>query len=44
MQNFTSDSDINWDCPIEEIDEQLFRKYNLSDEEIKYINDKIKPM
>ncbi len=44
MQNFTSVSDINWNCAIEEIDEQLFRKYNLSDEEIKYINDKVKPM
>ena len=44
MQNFTSKSDINWDLPISEIDKQLYTKYRLSDEEIRFIEQNIKPM
>ena len=44
LQDFTENSDICWDTSIEEIDNQLFKKYNLSDLEIekirKYICDK----
>lgn len=44
LQNFTGDSDIVWSKPIEEIDEQLYRKYELSEDEIKFIESMIKPM
>lgn len=43
-QNFTNESDIDWSMTVEEIDSQLFDKYNLSDEEIIFINSMIKPM
>ena len=41
MQDFTSNSDINWTGSTETIDKQLFIKYNLSEDEIKYIRDRI---
>ena len=44
MQDFTPESDINWDMPIPEIDKQLYTKYQLSDEEIRFIEQNIKPM
>lgn len=44
MQNFTHESDIDWDKPIAEIDRQLYSKYQLSDAEIKFIEQYIKPM
>lgn len=44
MQDFTANSDIDWSKSIEEIDAQLFKKYNLSDEEIDFIKSMIKPM
>jgi len=44
VQNFTNKSDINWNCSIEEIDKQLYKKYKLTKEEIKYIESMIKPM
>ena len=44
MQDFTSVSDINWDVPVSEIDKQLYAKYQLSDEEILFIEQNIKPM
>jgi len=44
LQDFTSSSDINWSCSISEIDKQLYAKYNLSDEEVKFIEAMIKPM
>lgn len=44
MQNFTDSSDIDWNKSIPEIDKQLYAKYNLTDEEINYIESKIKPM
>ena len=37
LQDFSVTSEINWDVSIEEIDIQLYKKYNLSDEEIDYI-------
>lgn len=43
-QDFTSDSDIDWSQSISNIDQQLYKKYNLSDEEIAYIESTIKPM
>lgn len=44
LQNFTSKSDIDWNKSIEEIDKQLYKKYNLEKEEINFIEDMIKPM
>ena len=43
LQDFTEDSDIDWNKSIEEIDNQLYKKYNLSDE-IAFIESMIKPM
>lgn len=44
VQDFTSKSDINWTKSIEEIDQQLYKKYKLSIEEIEFIEKMIKPM
>jgi hypothetical protein len=44
LQDFTSNSDINWSKSIPEIDQQLYQKYNLSEEEIDFIESMIKPM
>lgn len=44
MQDFTENSDIDWSKSIEEIDAQLYKKYNLSDDEIAFIESMIKPM
>ena len=43
-QDFTNNSDINWCLPISEIDKQLYKKYNLNNDEIAYIESMIKPM
>lgn len=37
LQDFTENSDIDWDAPLREIDRALYRKYALSDEEIFWI-------
>jgi hypothetical protein len=44
LQDFTPNSDINWSQSIPEIDQQLYKKYNLSAEEIAFIESMIKPM
>lgn len=44
MQDFSSKSDIDWEKSISEIDAQLYKKYTLSDDEIKFIEAKILPM
>lgn len=44
MQDFTAGSDIDWSKSIEEIDAQLYAKYNLSKDEIAFIESMIKPM
>lgn len=44
LQDFTSNSDIDWSKSIEEIDKQLYAKYNLSEDEIDFIEKMIKPM
>lgn len=41
MQNFTERSDINWNQSIENIDQQLYKKYNLSAAEIEFIEKNI---
>lgn len=44
LQDFTSNSDIDWSQNIPDIDRQLYTKYNLSDDEIAFIEKMIKPM
>lgn len=44
LQNFTENSDIDWSKSVAEIDQQLYKKYNLSEEEIAFIESMIKPM
>ena len=43
-QDFTLSSDIDWSQSIENIDEQLYRKYNLSQDEIDFIESKVRAM
>ncbi len=44
LQNFTATSDIDWSKSIPEIDQQLYRKYHLSPEEIAFIESRVKAM
>lgn len=44
MQDFTFNSDIDWNLSTEEIDRQLYMKYNLDSTEITFIDTMIKPM
>ena len=44
LQDFTEKSDIDWSKSVAEIDQQLYKKYHLSDEEIAFIDSMIKPM
>lgn len=44
LQDFTSNSDIDWSKSVAEIDQQLYRKYKLSKEEIRFIEEKVRAM
>ncbi len=44
LQDFTPQSDIDWSKSVAEIDQQLYKKYELTEEEIAFIESKIKPM
>ena len=44
LQDFTENSDIDWSKSIPEIDQQFYAKYNLTEEEISFIESMIKPM
>lgn len=44
MQDFTANSDIDWSKPVAEIDQQLYAKYGLSDEETAFIEEKVQAM
>lgn len=43
-QDFSNNSDIDWSESITEIDQQLYRKYGLIDEEIKFIENNVEEM
>ena len=43
-QEFSENSEIDWSKSIHEIDLLLYKKYGLSDEEIAFIESKVKPM
>lgn len=44
LQDFTSNSDIDWSKSISEIDQQLYKKYELDEEEINFIETHVKEM
>ena len=44
IQDFTDNSDIDWSQSIENIDQQLYKKYNLSQDEIDFIESKVRAM
>lgn len=44
LQNFTTNSDINWSKSIAEIDKQLYKKYGLDKQEIEFIETHVKEM
>lgn len=44
LQDFGTTSDIDWSQSTSDIDKQLYKKYNLTDDEINYIENKISIM
>ena len=44
LQDFTSNSDIDWTQSIANIDKQLYQKYDLSNDEINFIETHVKEM
>ena len=44
LQDFTTNSDIDWSKSVSEIDKQLYKKYGLSPEEISFIESKVREM
>lgn len=44
LQDFTSESDIDWSRPVSEIDVQFYAKYGITKSEQKFIESLIKPM
>jgi hypothetical protein len=44
LQDFTPNSDIDWSKSVAEIDQQLYKKYGLSQDEQDFIESMIKPM
>ena len=44
LQNFTATSDINWSKSVQEIDQQLYNKYGLDEQEIEFIERRAKEM
>ena len=44
LQDFTSQSDIDWSQSVAKIDRQLYEKYGLADNEIEFIETHVKEM
>ena len=44
LQDFTAHSDIDWSKLVAEIDQQLYRKYDLTADEIEFIETHVKEM
>ena len=44
LQDFTAYSDIDWSKSVAEIDRQLYRKYDLTADEIEFIESHVKEM
>lgn len=43
-QDFSDSGDINWNLDINEIDKQLYKKYDLDEDDIKFIEENIEAM
>ena len=44
LLDFEHEDDINWSSSVSELDQQLYEKYHLSNNEISFIETKVKPM
>lgn len=44
LQNFSNDSDIDWSLSIDQVDQQLYKKYGLTSEEIDFIESHVQEM
>lgn len=44
LQDFFNNSDIDWSGSVQEVENQLYKKYGLSDDEINHIETRIKAM
>ncbi len=44
LQDFTKNSDIDWSLSISKIDQQLYEKYGLDQEEVNFIESKVRSM
>ncbi len=44
LQDFTNTSDVDWSQSIEDIDKQLYAKYSLNEEEVAFIETRVKAM
>lgn len=44
LQDFTTASDIDWSRSVSEIDQQLYAKYGLSNDEVDFIESHVKEM
>ena len=44
LQDFSENSDIDWSKSIADIDQQLYKKYGLTQEEIDFIEKNVVPM
>ena len=44
LQDFTAQSDIDWTKSVADIDGQLYQKYGLTQQEIDFIETKVKEM
>ena len=44
LQDFTAQSDIDWTKSVADIDRQLYQKYGLTQQEIDFIETKVKEM
>ncbi len=44
VQDFSNDSNIEWNKPVSDIDHQLYMLYGLNQDEIDFIESKVKPM
>ena len=44
LQDFTEKSDIDWSKSVKEIDGQLYKKYGLTEEEVKFVEGMVKEM
>jgi hypothetical protein len=44
LQDFTNNSDIDWSKSLKKIDEQMYKKYKFSKDDITFIEEKVQPM